>query len=174
MGKAGKGMVSKITVERVARCPFSVAHEYAEEFLREIDQRGAEIRVRLRDFVPTRRGKLRRRVRIVFDRRIDEAESGRAHDAVALHWSAGTRFFPDFHGTLRLRIASVDETLLTLEGEYRPPLGPLGAAFDVLVGRRIARSTMSELVGRIAKAMERREDAYRASAAPGGGTPPAG
>jgi hypothetical protein len=165
-------MVSKITVERVARCPFSVAHDYAEDFLREIDERGAEVRVRLRDFVPTRRGKLRRRVRIVFDRRLDEGEPGRQHDAVALHWSAGTRLFPDFHGALRLRIASVDETLLTLEGEYRPPLGPLGAVFDLVVGRRIARSTMSELVGRIAKAMERREDAYRASVSGGGTSAP--
>jgi hypothetical protein len=157
-------MVTRITVERVARCPFSVAHDYAEEFLREIDERGAEVRVRVRDLLPTRRGKLRRRVRIVFERRLDEAEAGRAHDAVALHWTAGTRLFPDFHGDLRLRIASVDETLLTLEGEYRPPLGPLGAVFDVLLGRRIARSTMNELVGRIAKAMERREEAYRAAA----------
>jgi hypothetical protein len=157
-------MVTRITVERVARCPFSVAHDYAEEFLREIDERGAEVRVRVRDLLPTRRGKLRRRVRIVFERRLDEAESGRAHDAVALHWSAGTRLFPDFHGDLRLRIASVDETLLTLEGEYRPPLGPLGTLFDVLLGRRIARSTMNELVGRIAKALERREEAYRAGA----------
>ena len=157
-------MVTRITVERVARCPFSVAHDYAEEFLREIDERGAEVRVRVRDLLPTRRGKLRRRVRIVFERRLDEAEAGRSHDAVALHWSAGTRLFPDFHGDLRLRIASVDETLLTLEGEYRPPLGPLGALFDVLLGRRIARSTMNELVGRIAKALERREEAYRAGA----------
>jgi hypothetical protein len=164
-------MVSKIAVERIARCPFSVAHDYAEDFLRQIDERGAEVRVRVRDFVPTRRGKLRRRVRIVFERRLDESEPGRPHDAVALHWNAGTRLFPDFHGELRLRIASVDETLLTLEGEYRPPLGPLGAVFDALVGRRIARSTMSELLGRIAKAMERREEAYRAgAAAPGGGS----
>jgi hypothetical protein len=155
-------MVTRITVERVARCPFSVAHDYAEEFLREIDARGAEVRVRVRDLIPTRSGKLRRRVRIVFDRRLDEAETGRSHDVVALHWNAGTRLFPDFHGDLRLRIASVEETLLTLEGEYRPPLGPLGAVFDVLFGRRIARSTMNELVGRIAKALERREEAYRA------------
>ncbi|HEX3464347.1 MAG TPA: hypothetical protein VHS78_09905 [Candidatus Elarobacter sp.] len=154
--------LSRVVVERVARCPFSVAHDYAEEFLRDIDERGAEVRVRLRDFIPTRRGKVRRRVRIVFERRLDETEAGRPHDAVALHWSAGTRLFPDFHGTLRLRIASVDETLLTLEGEYRPPLGPFGTLFDVLVGRRIARSTMRELVGRIAKALERREAAYRA------------
>jgi hypothetical protein len=156
-------MLTKITVEHVARCPFSVAHDYAEAFLREIDERGAEVRVRVRDLLPTRRGKLRRRVRIVFERRLDEEEAGRAHDAVALHWTAGTRLFPDFHGDLRLRIASVDETLLTLEGQYRPPLGPFGAVFDVVLGRRIARSTMSELVGRIAKAMERREEAYRAA-----------
>jgi uncharacterized membrane protein len=96
-------------------------------------------------------------------RRIDEDEPGRAHDALEIDWTAGTRFFPDFRGALRLRIASVEETRLTLEGWYRPPFGPFGAVFDVLVGRRIARATMRDLLRRLGDAMEKREAEFRAA-----------
>jgi hypothetical protein len=149
--------LSEVVVERVVRCPFSSAHDYAEDFLAEVAARGAEVRVPLRDLLV-----LRRRVRMVFERRPDAHEVGRPHDAVAVHWSAGTHLFPEFHGTLRLRIASVDETRLTLEGKYRPPLGPFGGVFDALIGRRIARATMADLLRRLGDAMERREAAFRA------------
>lgn len=154
--------VSRVVVERVARAPFSVAHEYAEGFFRQAAEEGAEAGVRLRDLVPTLGGRLRRPVAVEAARHPDQAETGRAHDAIEIRWTAGTRFFPDFVGTLRLRIASVDETLLTLEGEYRPPFGVLGAVFDALVGRRIARSTMRDLLERLAAAMAAREAAFRA------------
>jgi hypothetical protein len=144
-------------VERVVRCPFSIAHDYAEDFFADVAARGAEVRVPLRDLVV-----LRRPVRMVFARRPDYEEVGRPHDALAVRWTAGTHLFPDFHGTLRLRIASVDETRLTLEGAYCPPLGLLGRAFDALIGRRIARATMADLLGRLGDAMERREAAFRA------------
>lgn len=153
--------VSRVVVERVVRCPFSVAHEYVEDFFADISARGAEVRVRLRDLVPSVGGRLKRPVQIDLGRRADEAEAGRAHDAFEVCWTAGTRFFPDFRGTLRLRIASIEETRLTLEGEYHPPLGPAGAVFDAVLGRRIARATMGDLLRRLARAMERRETAFR-------------
>ncbi|MDB5073528.1 MAG: hypothetical protein JWM87_4639 [Candidatus Eremiobacteraeota bacterium] len=164
--------LSRVVAERVARCPFSVAHEYAEDFFRQAAARGAEVGVRLRDVVPTLGGRLRQPVQLVSGRRPDEAESGRAHDELEICWTAGTRFFPDFRGTLRLRIASVDETRLTLEGTYHPPFGAAGLVFDRLIGRRIARATMRDLLERLAGAMERREEAYRgpASADDGSGS----
>ena len=149
--------LSEVVVERVVRCPFAVAHDYAEDFFTEVAARGAEVRVPLRDLVV-----LRRPVRMVFERRPDAHEVGRPHDVLAVQWSAGTHLFPEFRGTLRLRIASVDETRLTLDGTYCPPLGPLGRAFDALIGRRIARATMADLLKRLGKAMERREAAFRA------------
>ncbi len=121
--------VSRIVVERVARCPFSVAHEYAEDYLRDAE-RSVEVRVPLRDFIAGLPGAARAPVKMVFALHPDEAESGRLHDALAIEWHAGTRLFPLFHGTLRLRIASVDSTLLTFEGAYRPPMGPVGVVFD--------------------------------------------
>jgi hypothetical protein len=156
--------VSRVVAERVARCPFSVAHDYAEDFFRAASAGGIALHVPLRDVLPTLRGRLRRPVRIVFERRPDYADAGRAHDALDVAWTAGTRLFPDFRGVLRLRIASVDETLLTLEGTYRPPFGPAGRLFDLLVGRRIARASLCGLLDELADAMERREVAFRAAA----------
>jgi hypothetical protein len=158
--------VSRVVAERVVRCPFSVAHEYAEEFFRDISARGAEVRVRLRDLVPTLGGRLKRPVQIELGRQADEGEAGRAHDEFEICWTAGTRFFPDFRGALRLRIASVEETRLSLEGEYRPPFGAPGVVFDALVGRRIARATMKDLLDRLARAMERREAEFRSAQPP--------
>jgi hypothetical protein len=151
-----------IVVERVARCPFSVAHDYAEDFLRDAAGRVVEVRVPLRDLIWKLRGRFHRPVKLVFRRHPDATESGRQHDAMVIDWQAGTALFPDFHGTLRMRIASVETTRLTFEGSYVPPFGPPGRVFDVILGRRIARATMGDLLKRIADELERREDEFRA------------
>jgi hypothetical protein len=152
---------SRVAVERVVRCPFSVAHDYAEDFFADAAQ-GVELHVPLRDLAPTRGGHLRRPVRLIAERIPDEHERGRAHDALEIDWTAGTRFFPDFRGHLRLRIDSVETTRLTLEGTYEPPFGRFGLAFDLVIGRRIARATMRDLLARLGDAMERREAEFRA------------
>lgn len=151
--------VSRISVERIARCPFSVAHDYATDFLRDAE-RAIDVRVPLRDFFYGMRGHVRKPVRLVFALHPDDTEDGRVHDAMLVEWRAGTRLFPDFHGTLRLRIASVDSTRLTFEGAYRVPLGRFGRMFDLIAGRRIATSTMRDLLDRIAEALEAREAAF--------------
>jgi hypothetical protein len=152
--------VTRVVVERVAACPFSVAHDYAEEMLRDAE-RSVDVRVPLRDFVVGLRGSVRRPVKLVFALHPDETEDGRLHDALLIEWRAGTRLLPHFHGTLRLRIASVDHTRLTFEGAYRPPGGWFGIVFDVVLGRWIARSTMRDLLDRVAHGLEAREQAYR-------------
>jgi hypothetical protein len=149
-------VVSRVVVERVARCPFSVAHDYAEDYLRDAEQE-VEVRVPLRDVIRSVPGQAHKAVKLVFALHPDETESGRGHDAMMIEWHAGTRLFPDFHGTLRLRIATVESTRLTFEGAYRPPLGAFGVLFDMLIGRSIARATMRELLDRIAYALELRE-----------------
>lgn len=165
-------VISRVSVERLVQVPFSVAHDYAEDFFRDAE-RDVEVRVPLRDLFWAVRGQFRRPVRLVFALHPDETDDGRVHDAMLIEWTAGTRLFPDFHGTLRLRIDSVESTLLTLEGSYRAPFGAPGLLFDRLIGRRIARSTMRELLERLALAMEQREVDYRAGEAsePASGSP---
>jgi hypothetical protein len=162
--------ISRVSVERLIQVPFSIAHDYAEDFFREAE-RDVEVRVPLRDLFWAVRGRFQRPVRLVFALHPDETDEGRTHNAMLVEWTAGTRLFPDFHGTLRLRIDTVQTTLLTLEGSYRAPFGAPGLLFDRLLGRRIARVTMSELLERLALAMEKREVDYRADETVG---PPSG
>jgi hypothetical protein len=138
-----------------------VAHDYAEVFFREAAG-AVELHVPLRDLAPTRGGHLRRRVRLVVERIRDEHDPGRVNDALEIDWAAGTRFFPDFQGVLRLRIDTVETTRLSLEGTYQPPFSAFGMAFDLLVGRRIARATLRDLLRRLGDAMEQREAEFRA------------
>jgi hypothetical protein len=163
--------VTHVEVERVADCPFSVAHDYAEDFLQDAE-RAVEVRIPLRDFIYGLRGHVARPVELVFALHPDETEDGRLHDALLIEWRAGTRLFPHFHGTLRLRIEDVRRTRLTFEGAYRVPAGAPGALFDVILGKRIARSTMRELLERMGRALERREREYEAEllATKGSGT----
>ncbi|MBV8082571.1 MAG: hypothetical protein JO347_11530 [Candidatus Eremiobacteraeota bacterium] len=71
-------------------------------------------------------------------------------------WSpAGGGPFPTFNGTLTI---SEDEDygscILTLSGEYEPPLGLVGKGFDAVIGFRIAIATARRLLESIRDGME--------------------
>ncbi|HEX3468577.1 MAG TPA: hypothetical protein VHT05_10905 [Candidatus Elarobacter sp.] len=155
-------VVSRVVVERVVKCPFGVAHDYAQEYL-EGAEREITVRVPLRDFFRSLPGQSHKPVKLVWALHPDETETGRGHDAMLVEWHAGTRLFPNFHGTLRLRIDTVDTTRLTFEGAYRAPMGRLGRVFDAVLGKAIARATMLQLLHRIGDALERREAEFTAS-----------
>jgi hypothetical protein len=152
--------VTRVSVERIVRVPFSVAHEYAEIFFKDTDHDIA-VHVPLRDFFRLLNGQVSKPVRMQTFLHPDDEEDGRIHDALMVEWTAGISLFPDFHGTLRFRIASVDATRLILDGAYRPPAGVAGQAFDAVAGKRIATSTLKDLLERLAVAMEQREERFR-------------
>lgn len=131
--------VSRVQLERLVDCPFSEAEEVAEDILRVREEQAGD------------------RLRFVFARHPDDAEPGRLHDALLVEWSARTRLLPHFHGTVRLRIATVRLTRVILEGCYRPPLGKLGRLFDAIVGRRLACAALTRLLDAVCDAMEARE-----------------
>lgn len=68
--------------------------------------------------------------------------------------------YPDFDGELTVR-ADEDYTtsMLELSGEYRPPGGAAGKAFDVVAGSRIAALTARALLEQLQSEFESR---YRA------------
>jgi len=73
-----------------------------------------------------------------------------------VEWSPkGGGPFPTFKGALTI---SEDEDygtcVLTLSGEYEPPLGVVGKGFDAIVGRHIAIATTRRLLGQIRDGME--------------------
>ncbi len=151
------GDTRPVIVQQFAACPFSIAGEYAVEFLKRAakGQAEAEIHVPIRFFPSI----LRRRVDVTFSLHIDELESGRSHDEIRMRWTSGTVFLPDFRGALRFRIAG-NGTDVFLDGTYRVPFGAVGEMFDALIGHRIALASLGDLARRIAHALEESERAW--------------
>jgi hypothetical protein len=143
--------------EALAACPFSIAQEYAVDYLRlaEAGKEEAEVRVPIR-FLPRL---VRRRVALAFSLHLDVEEAGRGHDEIRVRWDSGTPLLPDFHGIVRFRIAG-SGTLVLVEGSYRAPFGSPGRLFDHLIGRHIAWSSVGDLARRLAKYLETRERAW--------------
>jgi len=69
-----------------------------------------------------------------------------------LEWSAARNpeRFPTMLATLTVFPLTSTETQLELEGTYFAPLGKLGAAFDAVLGHRIAEQSVSRFVGEVA------------------------
>jgi hypothetical protein len=149
--------VRAVAVHAYAACPFSIAGEYAVEYLKraETGQAEAEIHVPVRFFPAF----VRRRVDVSFSLHIDVLEGGRAHDEIRMRWKSGSPLLPDFSGTLRFRIAGKG-TDINLDGTYRVPFGTLGRIFDLALGRHIARVSLGDLALRIARALEENERAW--------------
>lgn len=153
--------MSLVHADVTAACPFSIAEDYAQDYLRSSAAGGmkAEIRLPVRLFV------LRRLVSMRFGLRSDRGESGRPHDEIRLAWEAHSPWLPDFHGVVRMRIAGT-ATRLVLSGNYVPPGGLLGRVFDVLIGRHIARAGCEDFLARLAMYLEQREGAWRGALGP--------
>jgi hypothetical protein len=80
---------------------------------------------------------------------------GRRHESIALTWKPqGDGPYPTFGGRLTIRPLG-SETELELEGNYEPPFGALGAAFDAVAGNRAARATAHALLGELKGELER-------------------
>ena len=89
-------------------------------------------------------------------------DAGQDLARMSVEWEpAGGGPFPRFRGTL---VASNDEGYesfsLVLDGQYEPPLGAGGAAFDAALGHRIAIATARNLLSEVRDGIEK---AYAAS-----------
>jgi hypothetical protein len=74
-----------------------------------------------------------------------------------IHWKPQGGPYPEFEGELTVRADETWETSrLELRGSYRPPGGIAGAAFDLVVGGRIASATAQALLRRLGDDMETR------------------
>jgi hypothetical protein len=67
---------------------------------------------------------------------------------VQIEWTPATNEpLPKFDGTFRVQWdEEFGRCRLVLEGDYEPPLGLVGKAFDAAVGRKIAQSTAQALL----------------------------
>jgi hypothetical protein len=78
---------------------------------------------------------------------------------VPLRWRAreDDALFPAMEAALLVRTVPVqwDCTQLVLEGSYDPPLGPVGAALDAVVGHHVAEAAVHRFVRDVARSVER-------------------
>ncbi len=73
-----------------------------------------------------------------------------APHALRVSWSPnGTTAIPTFHGTMVAEATSQNACRILLCGTYEPPGGIVGALFDALVGRRIAKRTVRAFLKRL-------------------------
>jgi hypothetical protein len=148
---------TSIHVERTCACPFSIAEEYAVQYLKQAEAGGPEAVVRVPlPLLPT----MSRKVSMSFGLAFDVSEAGRQHDEIRLHWNSGSPLFPNFRGTIRFRIDGTGSVIM-IDGSYEAPFGRLGKWFDRIVGRRIAERTLADLARRISCDLEQKERGWR-------------
>jgi len=149
------------------RCPYARARTYLDSALHDLASSGETQVVRLR--VPIdldgQRG-LEKDVVVTFGKGEDPLHFDQPW---TVHWTpSGGGPYPDFDGTLTVRAdEDFGSSMLELSGVYDPPMGVAGAAFDAIVGSRIANATAREFLSRLGRDMEARfasEEAGKGSA----------
>jgi hypothetical protein len=97
-------------------------------------------------------------------------QSEAASLCVALEWKAAEHpnLFPAMHGELHISNIDGAQIELRLGGEYRPPLGAVGAVGDALAGRRVAEKSLRGFLIEVARRLEAKlvEHAGRAGVEP--------
>jgi hypothetical protein len=132
-------------------CPYHRARAYLASGVGERIGSGAPLTLR----VPLGGVELKKDVVVTFTPGVDPMHMDQPW---RVHWTPeGGGPYPDFDGELTVR-ADEDYTssVLELSGEYTPPGGALGQAFDYVVGSRIATITAQTLLARLREEFETR------------------
>jgi hypothetical protein len=96
----------------------------------------------------------------IYVQRFDETGSAPGLQPVTrlrLAWEAARApaLFPAMQAELAVYALSPGETQLDLSGEYRPPLGAIGAVLDAVVGHRIAEASVHRFLRDLAELLKR-------------------
>jgi hypothetical protein len=150
---------SHVSAETTAECPFSMAQEYAADYLRAAEKGGPESVIRVPWGIPVT---LEHHVGLTFGMHQDETAHGRSQDEVRVIWKSGSALLPDFRGSIRFRIDGL-RTRVAVDGTYAPPFGAFGRLFDGVVGHAIAQASVRDLAHRIAVHLSERERTWRAT-----------
>lgn len=145
--------MSEVYEHRVVACPYKIAREYLAGDMKERAQTQTPITLTLR--APLAGADVTKNVLVTFARSTDPMHFD---EPWSVHWTPEDGGpYPDFSGELTVR-ADEDYTTAILElcGEYKPPGGLLGAAFDRALGAKIASATAKSLLAEIAAGMEGR------------------
>lgn len=138
------------------RCPYVRAREYLREALQNAADGKSVQSLPLRVPLPlVPGGTLQKSVLVRYERGKDPLHFDEPWN---VYWTPeGGGPYPDFSGELAVRAdESYRTAVLEISGDYAPPLGAMGRAFDMVLGAKIASSTAKLLLQQIAAPMEER------------------
>jgi hypothetical protein len=139
-------------------CPYNLAEQFLAAIVSPLAQDGKVDRIELQsplDILDHRVVRLVKEVDVTYSRGVDPMHFDQVW---IVNWQPhGGGPYPAFSGTLTVR-ADEDYTgcILELAGAYEPPMGALGAAFDAVVGSRLAAGTAAELLRALGERLQAR------------------
>jgi hypothetical protein len=142
-------MTTRVYERHTTKCPYVRAREYLHGALQGVVEGQRTMTLSLKA------GSLEKPVLVTYERGEDPMHFD---EPWLVHWSPKDGGpYPDFDGEIIVRAdESYRSAVLELRGEYVPPLGTFGQAFDLLVGSRIAAASARTLLQQIARLMEAR------------------
>jgi hypothetical protein len=148
-------MATTIYERRLTQCPYVRARGYLHEEIEGSIHRAGPTMLPLKASVPLLKSALEKNVIVSYRKGQDPL---RFDEPWLVHWTPEDGGpYPDFDGELTVRAdESYRRAVLELRGEYKPPLGTFGQAFDLVLGAKIAARTARALLQDIARAMEER------------------
>lgn len=148
-------MATTIYERQLTNCPYVRAREYLHEAIEGAAQDGGAVTLPLKANLPLLKGAVEKDVLVSYSKGQDPL---RFDEPWLVHWTPeGGGPYPDFNGELTVRAdESYRRAILELRGEYTPPLGTFGQAFDLILGAKIAAGTARTLLQGIARSMEER------------------
>lgn len=139
------GLVTHIYERLFLKCPYVRAREYLREALE------ASAAVKAVETVPT----AEKNMLVRYERGRDRLHFDEPWNVYWTPEDGGP--YPDFSGEISVRVdESYCGAVLEITGDYAPPFGAVGRAFDMMIGSKIASGTAQMLLRHIAEQMEER------------------
>jgi hypothetical protein len=150
-------MATTIHERQLTQCPYVRARGYLHEAIEGSIHKAGATMLPLKASLPLLKGTIEKNVVVRYGKGEDPL---RFDEPWLVHWTPeGGGPYPDFNGELTVRAdESYRRAVLELRGEYKPPLGTFGQAFDLVLGAKIAARTARALLEEIARGMEERFD----------------
>jgi hypothetical protein len=144
--------MSKLLVSLPIGCPYNLARQYLEESIGPRAASGEASPLKLTVSAPALH--LSQPVTVTYGAAVDPMH---LEQPWHIHWTPESSLYPEFDGELTVRADWTYATArLELAGNYHPPGGLVGEAFDFAAGSRIARDTALLLLQRLGGDMEAR------------------
>jgi hypothetical protein len=146
-------MPTTIYEHHLINCPYARARQILQDSIEGSMRKGSATTLPLKAALPLLKGSIEKNALVSYRKGEDPLKFD---EPWLVHWTPeGGGPYPDFDGTLTVRAdESYRRAVLELRGEYKPPLGTFGQAFDLVIGAKIAAGTARALLAEIGTLME--------------------